>query len=93
MAASSGDAFAHLLSSDDVRYEIQLQSTILLSIEDGPQGYHTIREIQESKQRLEALRALLKRREVEEQGKHAFPSHASLSPLRSMSASPTDTRV
>lgn len=82
MASSGGDAFAHLQSVDDVRYEIQVQNTILLSLEDGPQGDNTPNEIYEARQTLKALRLLLKTREAQAQGTLAHfllsinPSHS-----------------
>lgn len=68
MASSGGGAFAHLQSVDDVRYEIQIQNTILLSLEDGPQDDNTPNEIREARQTLKALYQLLKTREAQAQG-------------------------
>lgn len=67
MAPSGGDDFAHLQSVDDVRYEIQIQNTILLSLEDGPQDDNTQNEIDEARQTLKTLRLLLKTREAQAQ--------------------------
>lgn len=68
MASSAGDAFAHLQSIDEVRYEIQVQNTILLSLEDGPQDDDTPIHIREARQALKTLRRLLKTREAQAEG-------------------------
>lgn len=68
MASSAGDAFAHLQSIPEIRDEIQVQNTILLSLEDGPQDADTPFQIREARQSLKTLRQLLKTREAQAQG-------------------------
>lgn len=63
MASSAGDSFAHLQSIDEVRFEIQVQNTILLSLQDGPQDDDTLIQIREAKQSLKTLRQILKTHE------------------------------
>lgn len=81
MASSGGDAFAHFQSVDDVRYEIQIQNTILLSLQDGPQDDNTLHEIREARQTLQTLYQLLKTREAQAQGTtgHLLPSKVPVS--------------
>lgn len=79
MASSTGDAFAHLQSIPEIRDEIQVQNTILLSLEDGPEDDNTPFQIREARQALKALRQLLRTREAQAQGIANHPLSSVLS--------------
>lgn len=66
--ASANDA----LSTEELEFEIQVQHTVVISLEDGPQDDDTPAAIHEAKQQLKNLRQTLKTRIAREKGTHPF---------------------
>ncbi|KAJ4416620.1 hypothetical protein N0V82_006629 [Gnomoniopsis sp. IMI 355080] len=88
MASSTGDAFAHFQSIPEIRDEIQVQNTILLSLEDGPQEHDTPFQIREARQTLRTLRQLLRTREAQAQAaSKSLNPNSSMNPHDSYGAS------
>lgn len=56
------------LSTEDLHFDIQVQTTILLSLEDAAPTDNTATEVQQAKQRIKSLRRILKTREAQEKG-------------------------
>lgn len=83
--ASAIDAF----SIEELEFEIQIQGTVVLSLEDGPQDENTPAAIHEARKQLKQLRQTLKTRRASEKGIHPYLVLASLL----HSTDPTGTRL
>lgn len=70
--ASASDA----LSLEELEFEIQIQNTVVLSLQDGPHDDTTPAAIHEAKQQLKNLRQTLKARKAAQE-KGAVPTHVS----------------